>query len=426
MVTQSSIELTLADQQADFINNEFRTKGVIRNISKIKPPKNWITVVMGGRRSGKSTFCQQQCDPEQTVYVNFDDDRIFGLKTENLQTVYETALTIKPKFDTLILDEIQNIPGWELFASRLQRKGIRLWVTGSNSNLLSRELATHLTGRAFPVEIFPFAFNEWLQARKVRFKPSLLSNDRAALRAHFDEFLKAGGFPELTHNDNIRPYLRTLFDQIIQKDIAQRHPRVDSSLLKQVALHSQQFYGCRISYRQLESSLDGASINTIKQILFWLEETYLLFQLPNRTQKLKQAPKIPRKIFSIDTGMIEALRTKLTPDLGLILENMIFLELKKHGFDCFSYSGSDFEVDFIIQNQDRATELIQVCYELSNPATEEREVTALLKASALFRCDQLKLITRHEEGVLKKHGKPIQIIPAWKWALGLCNTPTLR
>ncbi len=419
MLSQTTIELALADHQEEFLKNKFRTQGVIRNVSQVKPPKNWIKVVMGARRSGKSTFCQQQCDPDRTLYINFDDDRLYGLKTENLQTVYETALAIKPKFDTLILDEIQNIPGWELFANRLQRKGVHLWVTGSNSNLLSRELATHLTGRAFPIEIYPFSFGEWLRARGIRSGPSLQSREKVHLLTKFDEYIKMGGFPELTDQDDPKPYLRTVFDQIVQKDILQRHPRIHSALLKQVALHAQQFYSCRMSYRQFERSMDGVSINTIKQIFFWLEEAYLLFQLPNRTQKLKLTPKIPRKIYSIDTGMIDAQRTKLIEDLGLILENLVFLELKKAGYECFSYLGRDFEVDLVSQNKNQEMELIQVCYELSSPLTQEREVSALLKASHLFHCDRLKIITRHEEGILNEQGKKIQVLPAWKWALGL-------
>lgn len=419
MVTQSAISLALADHQEEFTHNKFRTTGVIREAAQIKSPKNWSKVVMGPRRSGKSTFCQQNCDPNRTIYINFDDERLFGLKVENLQIVYETALSLKPNFDTLIFDEIQNVDGWELFINRLQRKGLQIWVTGSNSKLLSRELATHLTGRAFPIEIYPFSFREWLRARQVSWDSLHTSKEKSNLIFQFDEFLKIGGFPELIQQDDPKPYLRTIFDQIVQKDIAQRHPRVDSALLKQVALHSQQFYSTRMSYRQLERSIEGASINTIKQILLWLEEAYLLFQLSNRTQKLRQVPKIPRKLYSIDTGMLDALRLKLTPDLGLILENFVYLEIKKCGWDCFSFSSPEFEVDLLVQQENRVSEIIQVAYEISNSITEEREVSALLKGSALFRCDKLKIITRHEEGEFKREGKTIQVMPAWKWALDL-------
>ncbi|MBI1871601.1 MAG: ATP-binding protein [Chlamydiae bacterium] len=379
-----------------------------------------IKVVTGVRRCGKSTLCQDLLKNIQHGYINFDDERLIGVKAQDLNNFLEVLHEIHGEIRFLFLDEIQNVEGWELFVNRLHRAGYNILVTGSNSKLLSRELATHLTGRHFTLELFPFSFKEFLLYHDVSLPKSLVATtrERAILKKRLEEYLKYGGFPEVFQLEAKQRYLQELYDRLVTRDIVLRY-RIKHVLdLKEIALFTLSHFSSRLSFHKIRNIFEMKSVHTVKNYLDYLEEAYLLFQLKAFSFKLKEQLRAPRKIYCIDTGLLNAVVPRTAPHQGRILENAVFLELKRREKELYFYSQEGFEVDFLIREGLKTKELIQVCYSLSSEETVHREIRALLKASKDLSCRTLKIITWDEEGKEKKEGRIIEIIPFWKWLCG--------
>lgn len=376
-----------------------------------------IKVIMGVRRCGKSVLAHQLLKGKDYGYINFDDERFIGAKAQDLNAFFEVLKEINPDFKYLLLDEAQNVNGWELFVNRLKRAGYNIIVTGSNSRLLSKELATHLTGRHFGIYLYPFSFREFLA-----FKNASLNKDsfyvtekRAAIKRLFEEYTGTGGLPEAFKTEARGSYLRELFDKIITRDIISRYNIKYGSGLKEIALYAVSNFGSRITYNKIKNAFQIKSVHTIKNYLNYLEEAYLLFQLNPFSFKIKEQINQPRKIYSIDTGLINAIAPKVTTDYGRLLENIVFLELKRHGKEVYFYHHPDYEVDFIVKDGLKIKQLIQVCYSLSDSDTKKREIKALFRASKELRCRELVIITQDEEKEEKINSVVVKIIPAWKW-----------
>ncbi len=362
---------------------------------------NLVKVITGVRRCGKSVFSLLATKNLPAAYVNFDDERLLRTKTEDLNTVLEVILELYSSAKVLIFDEIQNVPGWELFVNRLKRQEFQLVVTGSNSKLLSQELATHLTGRHLSIELFPFSFREFL-----KFKGYLLEKNH--------EF-KQGGFPEVCLGVPMGPYLRELFDKIVSRDIVYRHGIRYEKTFKELALYALTHFSRATSYQNLCRTLEMKSVHTVKNYFQYLEEAYLLFQVYPYSSKMQEQIKLPKKIYSIDLGLSSSLSSSSSEDLGAKLENLVFLELKRRRFEIYSGLYPKFEVDFVIREGRGVRELIQVCYTIKDEKTQKREVHALLEASKLLGCKNLSIITWDEESELSLKGLKIQVVPAWKY-----------
>ena len=254
-----------------------------------------ISVILGVRRSGKSTICAQ-LDFAGVGYVNFDDERLIGVKAADLNRIYEVLLQSTPNMTAIVFDEIQNVAGWELFVNRLQRKGLKLIVTGSNGQLLGRELSTHLTGRHLSLELFPFSFGEYLRFHHVETPSTWTTEHRASVKARFDEYVVRGGFPEVVQGEHPGPYLRELFDRIISRDVLQRRALKSSKALKELALYLVQNPGCLVSYQRLARTFEFKSVHTLKSYVGFLEETYLVQELLAYSNKIRERLTMPRKI----------------------------------------------------------------------------------------------------------------------------------
>lgn len=383
-------------------------------------PSNLIKVIMGARRCGKSTFAHQLLQNKIYGYIDFDDERLIGTKSKDLNNFLEALNEIEPNCRHLLLDEIQNVGGWELFVNRLKRNNYNIIVTGSNSELLSKELASHLTGRHFTIELFPFSFKEFLSFKKFAVdgeKTFLVTEDRAKIKRLFQEYLKFGGFPEVLNMELKTTYLRELYDKIITRDIISRYNIKYIKNLKEVALYSISNFASKISFHKIKNMLEMKSIHTIKNYMHFLEESYLLFQLNAFSFKLKEQFKLPKKIYCIDTGLINAIIPKSTADLGRLIENKVFLELRRLGKDVYFYSKNNYEVDFLIREGQKVTQLIQVCYSLNQYDTKKREFRSLIKASVELKCKNLLVITFDEEGEANIDSKVVRVIPIWKWLL---------
>jgi predicted AAA+ superfamily ATPase len=417
-----TIKQVLSEQREEI--PEFLATGAVERDKekeiKTSLKNSLIKVIIGVRRSGKSFLAHRVLRGAAYGYANFDDERLIGTKASDLNDFLEALMEINPGVKNIILDEIQNVHGWELFANRLKRAGYNLVITGSNAKLLSRELATHLTGRHASFELYPFSFGEFLARKDLKFSTAelYLTKNRAAVKKNLEEYMKQGGFPELFSVVNKKQYLRDLFDKIISRDIMPRHKVKFSKDLKEMAVYLFSNFGSRFTYHKLKNIFEIKSVHTIKNYVNYLEEAYLIFELLPFSFKFKEQVKSARKIYCIDNGLINAVSFQNSGNLGHAMENLVFLQLKRKNREVYFYSGkSGHEVDFLIRKNNKVSELIQVCFDLKNIETREREISSLLKASRDLRCKRLTVITWDEEKKENIKDREIIFTSLWKWLL---------
>lgn len=391
---------------------------ILANVQRVLN-SNLIKVIIGVRRCGKSVLSHYLLKNRQYGYVNFDDERLVGVKTKDLNDFLEVLLEINPDCKLILLDEVQNIESWELFVNRLKRNGYNIIVTGSNSKLLSKELATHLTGRHFCIELYPFSFEEFLLYKNhiISKADFYITEKKAKIKKLLEEYLKYGALPEAVKLKPKLQYLRELYDRIIGRDVIFRYNIKYARDLKEIALYAISNFASKISYHKIKNIFEMKSVHTVKNYLNYLEEAYLLFQLNAFSYKLKEQLKLPKKLYCIDTGIINAIIPKSTTDYGKLLENAVFIELKRRNCEIYFYSQGNYEIDFLIREGQRVIQLIQVGYSVEDTITRKREIRALLKASQELRCRDLLVITWDTEKEEKINSRKIKFIPLWKWLL---------
>lgn len=386
---------------------------------------NLIKVVLGPRRAGKSIYSLMLLKDRAFMYFNFDDEVLAvgsGISTGELMKELHAAYG---QIKTILFDEIQNLPNWELFVNRLHREGYNLVLTGSNAHLLSKELATHLTGRHMPIEILPFDFNEFLQAKKFIINPQYASlpEERGALLNLMENYLQNGGFPEVVvSNLDSKDYLEVLFDALLFKDVVKRHKVKFSTNVGVLGAHLINNFASLYTVRKILEVLNLKSVTTTEKYINYLEEAYLIFSVLRYSPKSIQRIKSPRKVYAVDNGFITAKAIQHSPDKGKLMENLVFTELVKRGYDpekeLFYYkTRNNREIDFILKQGTEIIELIQVCYNSINSTVEDREVKALIEASAELKVETLIVLTWDEERAVQRDGKTIQFKPLWQWLL---------
>ena len=387
---------------------------------------NLIKVVLGPRRAGKSVFSLMLLKNRPFMYFNFDDEvlsSVGGVSTDELMKELHAAYGGDVK--TILFDEIQNLPSWELFANRLHRSGYNLVLTGSNAQLLSKELATHLTGRHMPIEILPFNFGEFLRAKKfvIHQEYASLPQQRGELLNLMENYLLNGGFPEVAVN-NVDPkdYLDVLLDASLFKDVVKRHRVKFSTQIGNLAAHLINNFASLYTVRKLLEALNLKSATTVEKYINYLEEAYLIFSLLRYSPKSLERIKSPRKVYVVDNGFISAKAIQHSPDKGKLMENLVFTELVKRWVkpnrDLFYYkTRNDREVDFVLKKGTEVTELVQVCYETINSDVEQRETKALLEASDELKVKKMIVLTWDEKREIKKDGSVVQFKPLWEWLL---------
>lgn len=395
------------------LKEEYVDRGV--KLEKIK--NDLIKVIIGPRRAGKSFFITHMLNKLGSFgYVNFDDEKLVEIKDydEIVNTV--NSLYNSPRY--ILFDEIQNMDKWELFVNRLQREGYNLIITGSNSKLLSRELATHLTGRHVLISIFPFSFKEFLKLDD----KELTQNE---IKTKLFSYLSHGGFPEpVVKKLDHREYLSTLFNSIIYKDIVKRFKIRSIQAMEDLATFLLSNIAKEFSYNTLSKVTKCKSVHTVEKYLNYLEEAFMFFRLKRFSFKVKEQIASNKKIYCIDNGFVNAKAFRFTSDIGKLYENTVAIELKKEemeGHVNFYYwkNLQQEEVDFVIKQGVKVNQLIQVCYDVEDFKTKEREVRALLKASRELRCNNLLVITGdyEEEEQIEWFGikRKVKFIPLWKW-----------
>ncbi len=309
-----------------------------------------IKVIIGPRRAGKSVFAIQMLKGKNFAYLNFDDERLVGFS--DYDDLVKAIVQVYGKTEYLLFDEIQNLPNWELFVNRLQRKGYNLIITGSNSRLLSRELATHLTGRFIEFRIFPFSFNEFLRAKGFEVNENIeLKETQGVLLNLLNEYLTTGGYPEVVLGEiDERGYLSTLFESILFKDIVKRYNIRYAKRLYELGCYLITNHSGEFTYNRLKNILSFNSVHTVENYINYLTEAFLIFTLSRFSSKLKEQLKSPRKVYAYDLGMIDAIKFRTSPDTGKLMESLTAIELLRRGKEIYYYRTTDGkEVDFAVK-----------------------------------------------------------------------------
>lgn len=388
---------------------------------------NLAQVVIGVRRSGKSTLCQKVLlsSGVKFGYINFDDENLVHLKSEDLNELLETLYRLHGALDWLFFDEIQNVKVWPLFVNRLLRQGKRLLITGSNANLLSGELATHLTGRYHQIENFPFSFLEYCKMKGVDVK-SWSTLSRALRQRALDEYLVEGGMPEPVAPKERPSYVRGLVEAIVAKDICKRHRLRNVEAVRLLANHVLDLVGQEVQTSELARKV-MMSAPAVANYLNYLKESYLVREVPLFSFKNLDRQRL-RKYYAADVAFMSHHDYALgSPGYGWRLENVVAIELMRR-INCESdrlfylKKNKNYEVDFVVMRSGRVDELVQVTYDFTNPSTKlrNRELMGLVKGMADVGGNRLTLIVMEgEPRVETVEGKEIHIVKAAEWLTGM-------
>lgn len=380
-----------------------------------------IKLITGPRRVGKSTYALLMLQGKSFAYLNFDDNLLLSAWDEEL--VMRTLDEVYPNYEFLLLDEVQNLKDWDVWVSKLYRRGKNLVITGSNAKMLSGEMATVLTGRYLQVEMLPFSLTETIEWKGANIN-SISNAKQAEVVAIADDYLRNGGYPETIDMRSItRNYLSTLFDSIIWKDVAKRHNIRNITDLNNIALYLLSNFCNPLSANDIAKELSMTSVTTTRKFMDYLHEPYLFYYLPRFNNKLKLMKKAASKVYVIDNGFVAAKAFNLSENLGRLLENEVFVELLRQGYQVetslFYYrSRNNREVDFVTRQGTHINQLIQVCYDMTSPKTEKREVNSLIECAGELKCNNLLIITNNEEREIHTDGYNIKVIPFIKYGLG--------
>ena len=424
MIDEKIILQVLAEQQEE-IKGYKPQKWVARKEEALfEFETKMAQVVIGVRRSGKSTLCHKVL-MERGIrygYVNLDDDRLADMKTEDLNTVLSCVYQLYgTDIPYLVLDEIQDVDGWYLFVNRLLRSDLHIFVTGSNAKLLSGELATHLTGRYNEIHLFPFSFSEYCQYHLVDIQ-GITTKAEAERKRAFMDYIHDGGFPEMQGLRNKRAYVQSLIEAILRKDIQKRFKIRNIEALRKLAHHLINNACQEINYDEM-SELLGIADKTAKKYIDYLSQAFLIQLLTRHSFKSKERVR-NQKVYIVDAGLQGNRDNVLAQEnLGWRLENVVYIELLRRSaqnfLDIYYHKPTPRakEIDFVVCDQSKTVELIQVAYEIDSVKAYDRETSSLIKASAALSCNRLTLIAFTQTRDVEIEGKTIHIISALEWLL---------
>ena len=373
-----------------------------------------IKLITGPRRVGKSTQALLMLRDKKFAYLNFDNYSLLDAWDANL--VMRMLDDVYPGYEYILLDEVQNLDGWDLWVSELYRLGKNLVITGSNARMLSSEMATVLTGKYLQLEMLPFSLEEFFDWNKLDLH-FLNPEDKTNSLVLADDYLRNGGYPEVVASRQLtRSYLDTLFDSIIWKDVAKRHNVRNVTDLNNLAMYLVSNFCNPVSANDLTTELGFSSVNTTRKYMDYLHEPYLFYYLSRYNNKLKLMKKAPRKVYVVDNGFVTSKAFSLSDNLGPLLENQVFIELVRRGYDVertmFYYrSRNDKEVDFVLRKEAHIERLVQVCYDMSNPKTEKREVDSIVECAGELKCSNLVIVTNNDKRTIEKDGYKIDVVP---------------
>lgn len=384
-----------------------------------------IIVITGIRRCGKSILLEnfrRGCGKGNDYYFNFEDERLVNFGVEDFEVLHQTFISLYGVQKIFYFDEIQNIPGWELFIRRLYNSGYKIYLTGSNANLFSEELGTRLTGRYISLTIYPISFSEYSQYDVPLEKKDFSTADIGDLNKAYSEYLEYGGIPGYINNKNT-DYLTSLYESILYRDIVVRYKIANPDALKKLLFFLASNSGKETSYSKLLGMINNngkilKSVTTISDYCGYIENSFLCFFVHRYDDSVKAQQKSPKKVYFIDHVLARIVGFRTSEDRGRTLENLVFLELKRRNYDLYYYKDNK-ECDFIVRQGMETTQAIQVCSELYDPETKQREMSGLIEAMHRFSLSEGLIITENEEKteILEVKGTKytVSVIPIWKW-----------
>lgn len=378
-----------------------------------------IVILTGIRRSGKSSMLsllkeKMNLSDAEFCYFNFDDERVIS-NISILENLHNLHIEIYGNEPVLFFDEIQNVENWEKFVNRMYEKGAKIFVTGSNAKLLSSEIATSLTGRNKQIELFPFSFKEYLRYHKKSYSLNqLTSKDKALLISDFNSYFETGGFP-LVVKENDTELINSYFQDILYRDIISRYRLSQVNEIKQIGLYFASNIGKLFSYSTLQKISGIKSLSSIKDYLFYYEQSYLFFYLKKFDYSVTKQIMNPKKVYTIDSGVIHRLGFNFSANKGRVLENVVYIELLRRGKEVFYHSAKN-ECDFVIKQGLHITEAIQVTWQL-DITNHDREINGLQESLETYGLEKGTLIYMNESGPNLDIPENIELIPVWKWLL---------
>ncbi len=420
MIDTRTLESILFDQKEEL---EARRQEILchrqeESLVEINSPQ--AQVVIGVRRSGKSTLCFQALQQKgvKFAYADFDDERLNGLQAEQLNEVLSVLYKIYGDFQYLFLDEIQNVTGWHLFVNRLLRQKMHVIITGSNAKLLSGELATHLTGRNKEIALYPFSFQEFCFMKNVDVEKQT-TKAIAFRRATFDEYMQQGGFPELMIIEDKRQYINQLVENIIKRDIEQRYKIVYKAAFEQMANHLLNIAPSIVATQELTDLFHFRSLHTTKNYIDYLKQAYLLIGVQKYSVKSK-VRIAQEKLYAVDVALMNMRVNAMSPEnLGWRLETIVLLQLlrkcKINGWDVYYLKERSGECDFLVCQGNHVLQAVQVSFDISSPKTRSRELKGLALASQMTGCKNLLLLTDHDYEDTRYEDLDILIRPVYEW-----------
>ena len=424
VIDKRTLEVILTDQQEEL---EARCKDYLchreeEKLIDLKSPQ--AQVVIGVRRSGKSTLCFQALESADVkyAYADFDDERLQGIDAGQLNELLEVLYKIYGDFEYLFLDEIQDVDGWHLFVNRMLRKKMHVVITGSNAKLLSSELATYLSGRAKEIHLYPFSFAEYCAMKGIDTERQSTKAE-GIRRAAFDEYMRHGGFPELLSISDKRAYVSALVDNILKRDIEQRYNISYKAAFEQLAQHLLNVSPTSIVTTDLADTFHIKSEHTVKNYLAYLRQAFILIGIRKYTAKSK-VRVTQEKVYAVDVALMNQRADAFAGDnLGWRLKTVVLLHLmkrcKQNGWDLYYLKERSGECDFIVCSGKTVMQAIQVSYDTAAEKTRKREINGLLLANRQTQCENLLLLTDHEYGDMVKDGHRITIRPVYDWSISL-------
>ncbi len=412
------LKQVIADQQEYRLPKDFFMRTLTDNLKRFVDDPS-IIIISGIRRSGKSTLQRllQLELAKSDYYLNFDDERLVQFKVEDFQMLLEVLIEMFGEQSTFYFDEIQNIEGWERFVRRLYEQGKKIYITGSNAKLLSKELGTHLTGRYIQFEVYPLSFKEIVLHKNpdVLSKKALSTNDTGIVLHYFSNYLKNGGIPDYVKFEKPE-YLKDLFEGILYRDIITRYKINNEKPLRELVYYFASNIGKEFSYTKLGKIVGLSSPHTITNYCNHLEQCYLCFFVNRYSHSLKKQIQYNKKCYMIDPALIRLTGFRISEDRGRLLENIVFLHLKMLGKEVYFHKGQK-ECDFVIREGNQIIEAIQVTTNLSNAEVKKREIDGLIEAMVAYNLKSGCILTENEQDTMKVDGFQITIIPMWKWLL---------
>ena len=379
-----------------------------------------ILIISGIRRCGKSVLMQQIRDRlvEKDFFFNFDDERLANFKLDDFQKLQECFVELFGEQHTYYFDEIQNIEGWERFVRRLYNAGNKIIITGSNARMLSRELGTHLTGRYIQVEIYPFSFQEYLAMNEIPVNAKTLytTTGRATMVKSFVKYMECGGFPKFLQDGSVS-YLTSLYESIIYRDILTRNGLTNEKEMLELMFYLASNATKRVTYSSLGKVVGIQHPDTIKNYLEYIQQTYLISQMFRYDPSVKKQMMSPKKIYFVDNAIIKRIGFNATENNGVFLENLVFIELKRRGWDVYYYADKK-ECDFIVRKGLHISDAYQVTLKMDSPQTREREIAGVREAMQAYSLSKGYILTfEGKETINFDDGTIVEVIPVWEWIL---------